>query len=391
MKNQNIWPLKPDVTFLNHGSFGSCPRPVLEFQQALRDRLESQPVQFMVRELEPMLDDARSSLAQFIGASPDNVVFVPNATSGVNTVLRSLNWKAGDELIVTDHQYNACRNALDFVAGRVGAKVVPVSIPFPLSSDDEIINPIINAVTPNTRLALLDHITSPTGIIFPISKIIDLLKAKGVDTLVDGAHSAGMVPLNLSEMAPTYFTGNCHKWLCTPKGAAFLYVAPSHQNAIRPLTISHGANSSRSDRSRFQIEFAWTGTDDPTAYLSIPESIRFLETQMNGGWPAIMDHNHKLALFGRDEVCRALQIDAPCPDHMIGSIASAPLPDSTTPPPASALADDPLLDELLARFNIEAPIRPWPTHPRRLIRISAQLYNSPDQYQYLAKALQQLL
>ncbi len=383
-----VWLLDPAVTFLNHGSFGACPRSVLEFQNDLRARLERQPVQFLVRELEPLLDNARSALAQFVGADADDLVFVPNTTSGVNTVLRSLTFSPGDELLVTNHEYAACRNALNFVAERSGARVVVVNLPFPLSVADEIIAPILATVTPRTRLALLDHVSSPTGLVMPIERLVDELAARGVDTLVDGAHAPGMIPLNVKNIGAAYYTGNCHKWLCSPKGAAFLCVQPARQKRIRPLVISNGASSARTDRSRYQIEFAWTGTGEPSAYLCVPEVLRFMESLLPGGWSEIRARNRALALAARKLLCAALNISEPCPEEFIGSLAAVPLPDA--PPDAllrQPLNEYPLQDLLRVQHGIEVPIMPWPAPPKRLVRISAQLYNSLPQYKLLAEAL----
>ncbi|MEW6302463.1 MAG: aminotransferase class V-fold PLP-dependent enzyme [Verrucomicrobiota bacterium] len=387
-----LWLLDEKVAFLNHGSFGSCPRHVLEFQHALRERLERQPVQFFVRDLEPLLDEARAKLAAFLGAQADDVVFVPNATSGVNTVLRSLDFKPGDELIVTDHEYNACRNALNVAAQRAGAQVVVAEVPFPFRTEEELVAPVMRCVTPRTRLALLDQVSSQTGVVFPLAKLVRALAERGVDTLVDGAHAPGMVALNLDGLGAAYYTGNCHKWLCAPKGAGFLHVRRDRQQAIRPLAISHGANSSRKDRSRLQIEFGWTGTSDPTAWLTVPEAIRFVGALLPGGWPDVMQHNRALALAGRRLVCDALGIQAPCRDEFIGSLASMPLPDSTDAgPPTSPLYADPLQDRLRVEHGIEVPVIPWPAPPKRVIRISAQLYNSLPQYRALGAALRATL
>lgn len=383
-----IWPLDPDVVFLNHGSFGSCPRPVFEFQQQIRARLERQPVQFFVRDLEGLLDTARAVLAEFVGADADDLVFVPNATAGVNTVLRSLRFERGDELMVTDHEYNACRNALDFAAAQWGARVTVVAVPFPLASADDIVAAVMERVTPRTRLALLDHVTSQTGLVMPIQRLAEKLAERGVETLVDGAHAPGMMPLRLREIGAAYYTGNCHKWLCAPKGAGFLVVRRDRQALIRPLSISHGANSMRTERSRFQIEFGWTGTCDPSAWLSVPESLRWVGSLLPGGWPEVMRRNRALALAGRKVLCDALGIALPCPEELIGSLASIPIADAADDgTPASPLYADPLQDKLRLRHRIEVPIIPWPAPPKRLLRISAQLYNSLPQYRLLAEAL----
>ncbi|HXI68840.1 MAG TPA: aminotransferase class V-fold PLP-dependent enzyme [Verrucomicrobiae bacterium] len=390
--NPNLWLLDPQITFLNHGSFGACPRAVLKFQQELQGRLERQPVQFMVRDLEPLLDQARGALARFVNASPDDLVLVPNATAGVNTVLRSLRFKRGDELLVTNHEYNASRNALNFAAEQCGAHVVVASVPFPLKSADEITGAILQCVTSRTRLALLDHVTSQTGLILPVERLVRELSKQGVQTLVDGAHAPGMVPLDLKELGATYYTGNCHKWLCAPKTAAFLHVQCDQQKSIRPLAISHGANSTRTDRSRFQVEFSWTGTGDPTAYLSVPTAINYMGALLPGGWPEIRRRNHALAMAARKTICDALEIALPCPDELIGSLAAIPLTDAPARPrPQSPLFLDALQDTLLREHGFEVPVIPWPTRPKRLLRVSAQLYNSLPQYERLAKAMKQIL
>jgi isopenicillin-N epimerase len=379
---QKHWSLDPKVTFLNHGSFGACPLPVLAFQQKLRDRVERQPLQFFGRDLEELLDRARIDLAEFVGSKADDLVFVPNATTGINTVLRSLRFEPGDELLTTNQEYNACRNALDFVAERSGATVVVAEVPYPIAHSDQVIEPILRAVTPKTRLALLDHVISQTGLVFPIAQLIQALKNRGIETLIDGAHAPGMVDINLAKLGATYYTGNCHKWLCAPKGAAFLYVQRDKQLEIRPLTISHGANSTRNDRSRFHLEFDWTGTDDPTAYLSVPEAIRFMGSLLPGGWAELRAQNRAKALAARQILSQILQVSVPSPDEMIGALATLPLPDGSY----TALQDD-----LLNQFGIEVPIVPYPASPKRLVRISAQIYNTLDQYEYLGRSLIKLL
>ncbi|MDX2243109.1 MAG: aminotransferase class V-fold PLP-dependent enzyme [Leptolyngbyaceae cyanobacterium bins.302] len=376
------WLLNPDITFLNHGSFGACPIPVLQAQQQWRERLERQPLQFLGEDFEALLDAAISELASFVKCPAKDLVFVANATTGINTVLRSLKFEPGNEILTTNHEYNACRNALDYMAERTGATIVVATIPFPIASPDQIIEAVMSCVSERTQLVLLDHVTSQTGLIFPITDLVQQLTQQGIDTLIDGAHAPGMLDLNLAELGATYYTGNCHKWLCAPKGSAFLYVQPDRQPLIRPLTISHGANSTRRDRSRFRLEFDWMGTTDPTSHLSVPTAIQFIGSLLGGGWTALMAQNRQLALKAREVLCAALNVAPPCPDAMLGALAVVPLPDGEW------LS---LHNALLERYAIEVPIIPWGHPGGRQIRISAQIYNTLEQYDYLAIALKTLL
>jgi isopenicillin-N epimerase len=384
------WLIDPGITYLNHGSFGATPKVVLAKQSELRMQMERELVRFMVRELEPLLDEARAALGTFVGADPASLAFVPNATAGVNAVLRSLDLDKHDELLVTSHEYNASRNALEYVAGLAGAKVVPVDVPFPIASADEVIERVLAGVTDRTRLLLIDHVTSQTALIFPIERIIAELRQRGIDTLVDGAHAPGMFPLNLDALGAAYYTANLHKWVCAPKGAAFLYVASNRRLGIHPVVISHGYNSTRTDRSRFHLEFDWPGTLDPTAWLCIPEALRFMGSIVEGGWPEVMRRNHELALAARDLLCTRLGIGHPAPDDMLGSMAAMPLPDGEAYVTTS-LYGDPLQDALLFDHAIEVPIVPWPRAGNRVLRVSAQLYNSIADYEKLADALDVLL
>jgi isopenicillin-N epimerase len=378
------WALDPDVVFLNHGSFGACPRVVLDAQAELRARLERDPIHFFNRELEGRLDDAAATLAAFVGADAADLVFVSSATAGISAALRSLRLAPGDELLTTDHAYGACHNALAWVAERSGARVVVARLPFPLASADEAEQAILSAVTPRTRLALLDHVSSPTGLIFPIGRLVEALNARGVDTLVDGAHAPGMVPLDLRTLGAAYYTGNCHKWLCAPKSAGFLHVRRDRQQEVVPLAISHGLTSRRRNRSRFQLLFGWTGTVDPTPALCVPEALRTMAAMLPGGWPEVMAHNHALVLQGRDRLCAFARTAPPAPDRMLGSMATVPLP---FPSPDESAGLDPLGETLWADHRIEVPVFSWGTPPRRFIRISAQLYNTIDEYDRLVSAL----
>jgi isopenicillin-N epimerase len=384
------WQLDPSVRFLNHGSFGACPTAVLEHQSELRRRLEAEPVRFMVREYEGLLDDARRELAEFTRSDPSDLVFVSNVTAAINAVLRSLEFQPGDEIVTTNHAYNAAINAMDFVAERTGARVIVSEIDLPIFTEDEVVEAILDSVSGRTKLAVLDHVTSPTAVIFPIGRIVAELSARGIPTLVDGAHTPGMMPLNIPSLGAAFYAGNLHKWVCAPKGAGFLWVRSDLQHRIRPLAISHGANSPRTDRSRFHLEFDWTGTDDPTAIFSVPKALRYVGGLMPAGWPEIMLRNRLLVLDGRDILKRSLRCEHLVPESMTGSMAVLPLPDGADVD-APALYGDPLQDILLERYGIEVPVIVWPHPPHRLLRISAQLYNTHEDYTVLGEALIDLL
>ena len=393
------WVLDPAVEFLNHGSFGACPRPVLDAQARWRERMEAEPVRFLARDLETLLDGARTELAAFVGADPVDLAFVSNATGGVNTVLRSLRFDAGDELLAIDHAYNASLNALRYVAARDGARVTVVRVPFPLRDPGDVVDAVLAAATPRTRLALLDHVTSPTALVLPLGQLVAELDRRGIDTLVDGAHAPGMVALDLDRLGAAYYTGNCHKWVCAPKGSAFLHVRRDRQPMVRPLAISHGANSARTDASRFRLEFDWTGTADPTPWLCVPDALRAVAAGTSGGWPAVMAANRALALEARDLLADALGVERPAPDSMVGSMAALRLPGTggdVTALPAAASA----LEEALTARAFEVPIVAWPppwlvasgdllpgTRGDLLVRVSAQRYNRIGQYRRLADGL----
>jgi isopenicillin-N epimerase len=377
----SLWCLDPSVTYLNHGSFGACPSAVLDVQASLRREMEREPVDFLAAALPSRLNVAREALAAFLGAAPADLVFVPSATAGVNAVLRSLILKTGDELLLTNHGYAACRKAVEYVAARSGARVVVAQLPFPCRDDEEIVSSVLKGVSPRTRLALLDHVTSPTALILPIARLVNDLRTRGVDTLVDGAHAPGMVPLRLEELGAAYYAGNAHKWLCAPKGAAFLHVRQERQAQLHPTVISHGYTTG------FHAEFDWPGTFDPTPWLCVPEALRFMGGLLPGGWPQVMAVNRELTLKARVLMLESLGLDAPCPDAMIGSMASIPLPPAVMGAPGER-RDCAGLHAWFRERQVETWLHP---HPLPLLRISAQLYNDLDQFKQLAALLEEAL
>ncbi|MEO7118215.1 MAG: aminotransferase class V-fold PLP-dependent enzyme, partial [Candidatus Limnocylindrales bacterium] len=367
-----LWLLDPALTFLNHGSFGACPAVILAAQTAWRERMERDPVRFMEFDLEPALDAARGRLAALVGAQHDDLAFVANATTGVNTALTSFGRElvAGDEILTTDHEYNAVLNAASRVAVERDARLVIAAVPFPVTGDDQVVEAILAALTPRTRIAVISHVTSATAVIFPIHRLVAELAARNVLTIVDGAHAPGMVPVAIDALGAAAYAGNGHKWLCGPKGAGFLHVRRDLQERVRTLVTSHGANSPRRDRSRFRLEFDWVGTADPSAYLALADSVDYIPTLHPDGWSGVMAANHALVIAGRDIVAEALGISAQplAPDAMLGSMSAVLVPTDLTPVPAFAVSADPndtmpldpLHELLLEDHRIQVPVYPWP-------------------------------
>jgi isopenicillin-N epimerase len=355
-------------------------------QLQLRRQMERGPVQFLWRHYEELLEPARAALARFVRARPQDLVFTTNATSGVNAVVQSLKLRRGDALLTTNHDYNACHNVLVQAALKSGAHLQVARVPFPLRDSQQVLDAILDTVTPRTRVAMIDHISSHTALVFPIEKIIRALEAKGIDTLVDGAHAPGMVSLDLASLRPAYYTGNLHKWVCAPKGAGFLWVREDKQPLIHPAVTSHGYNTPRTGYSSFQDRFDWTGTFDPTAWFCIGAAIEWMGKLLPGGWPEIRKRNHSLVVKARRLLCRRLDIQPPCPEKMLGSMCTLPLPEKFQRIPKTGKIDAEQL-RLYDEFGIEVPFLRLGDPARRWFRITAQAYNSPAQYEYLAKAL----
>lgn len=389
---RDLWNIDPTFVFLNHGSYGAMPKAIIDKQHNLRLHVESQPVRHFQREFDALIHESRVKLAGLVNADPGGIVFVPNATTGVNTVLRSLDLSPGDEILVTDHIYNACRNAVELVARKAGAKVVTTHVPFPVSSKEQVKELVLSGVTDKTRFVLIDHVTSPTALVFPVEDIASELHSRGIDVMVDGAHAPGMIPLDLTKMGVAYYTGNCHKWLCAPKGSALLYIREDKRKSVRPLVISHGANSTRTDKTFLHLEFDWTGTDDYSRYILVGDCIDYLDSLYPGGINAHMKRNHDLAVAAKDLLCSAFDAPPPCPDDMLGSMAALPvLPLEEPAAPQAGRSADRVQEMLYHEYRIEVPIVYWPSAGRRLVRVSAQAYNSLADYETLADALRKIL
>ena len=372
---------------LNHGSFGATPAPVLEAQQRVRGRMESNPTRFFLGgEYQRGLDATRRAVADFVGGDEAGLVFVNNATAGVNAVLRSLEptLEPGDEIVVTDHEYNACRNAVAVSASRAGARVVTARVPFPLESSQQVVDAVLAAVTGRTRILLIDAVTSATGLVMPISDLAAALEPD-VRVLVDAAHAPGMIDFDVTASGASYLTANCHKWMCSAKGAGFLWVRADRRDDMYPSVISHGYNGGwPSGGGRMHAQFDWTGTDDPSAWLTVGDALDAVAAMHADGWPGVRRSIRELCLTGRRILLEALQLGPPAPEDMIGAIASVPLPPAGH---SGSEIFDPLMAALEQRHRIQVSVFTWPRPPGRLLRISAHLYNDESQYRRLAEAI----
>ena len=369
--------LDPDVTFLNHGSFGATPRPVFEMYQAWQRRLEWQPVQFLVDELPGHLAHARAVLGAYVGAAADDLVFVPNATHALNTVARSLDLGPGDEVLTTDHEYGACVNAWRFLGGKQGFTVVPRPFRLPLASADAFVEHLWAGVTPRTRVIYLSHITSPTAVRFPVEAVCARARAAGILTIIDGAHAPGQIDLDLAALGADFYFGNLHKWLSAPKGAAFLYTRRERQPLIEPLVVGWGWGADRqiSFGSDYLDYLQWLGTDDLSAYLSVPEAIEF---QHMHDWTAVRRACHDLLTQAIDRINALTGLPPAYADSSaFAQMAIAPLP---------PVADLPAFKKrFYQQFGVEVPFTHW--RDRQFIRVSVQGYNTQDDIEVLLAAL----
>lgn len=368
-----LWMLGSDVTFLNHGSFGARPTAVHEHQEALRRQVERQPIQSIDADMVELMPSIRSSLASFLGTVPERLDLVANASEAVNSILRSLELSPGDELLVPDHVYGAVHQTLRYVAHRTGATVKVVHIPVPVQDSQQLVKLVQNAMTDRTRLLLVDHVTSPTAIRFPVRDLAAVARARGIDVLVDGAHGPGMLDLDVDSIGATWYIGNLHKWVCAPIGAAFIVTDPGRIDTLHPAIISHGYQQGHVE------EFNWQGTRDYTPWRSIPFVLDWIQREW--GWDAMRRHNHQMASWAHAMLCEAWEVEpiSPLDASLLGSMATLALPESIR---ASYQQLGPLHDHLRDEHGIEVPIMEW--DGRLWIRVSAQLYNRPEDYRRLA-------
>ena len=364
------------ITFLNHGSYGALPQKVFDEQTSWRRRIEAEPIELLGRRVQELIDTAKAPVGQMLGMPTENFGFVTNATEAVNAVLKSLELKTGDELLTTNHVYNAVRLTMQHIVTRWGATYREFEVPLPIQSGDQIAAIVLANVTSQTRLLVIDHVTSPTALIFPVEEIVAGCRERGVDVLVDGAHAPGMLPLNVSKIGAAYYAGNLHKWVCGPKGSGFLYVRPDRQKPVHPLVISHEIDQG------FAREFGWQGTRDISGWLSVPSSIAFMSEL---GWPRVMAHNHQLSTYVQRMLCDRWKVQAisPLDGSMIGSMCTVPLPGSLGE--LSRAAGLRLQQSLYSDHQIEVPVVPW--DGRTFLRPCCQIYNHAGEYERLADVI----
>jgi len=369
--------LHPGIIFLNHGSFGACPRPVFDEYQRWQRELERQPVEFLGRRFDGLLRAAREPLAQYVNCDPDELVYVPNATTGLNIVARSLALQPGDEILSTDHEYGALERTWTFLAEKTGAVYRRQPIPVPVTTADEFIERFWSGVTPRTRVIFLSHLTSPTALIFPVQELCRRAREVGILSIVDGAHTVGQIPLDLTALGADFYSSNCHKWLLSPKGSAFLYVRRARQSLVEPLVVSWGWRPEKPGPSRFVQEQEWQGTREIAAYLAVPAAIQFMQEH---DWERVRAECHALACYVQERIGALTGLAPLSPPDWFAQMVSVPLP-----PCDAEWVKTRLYDE----FHIEVPIVRW--NGREFVRVSVQGYNPQADLDALASALGELL
>lgn len=372
---RDLFLLDPDIVFLNHGSFGACPRPVFETYQYWQRELERDPIHFFGRRAPDLLDNARAKLGAYLNTQADNLIFVPNATHGMNIIARSIKFQPGDEILSTNHEYGAVNSSWDFMCKQTGAVMVHRPVDMPVTTAEEFIENIWAGVTPRTKVISISHITSPTALIFPIEEICRRAREAGILTFIDGAHAPGQIDLDLEAIGADFYTGNCHKWMCAPKGSGFLYARPDRQAMVEPLVVSPPWD----EDSTFVSRNTWQGTRDLSAFLTVPAAIDFMQEH---NWNEVRQRCHALAsdLRGRMADITGLTPRSPDSTEWFSQMIAIPLPEGD-------ISD--LGKRLWEEYKIEVPIYPWQGNNQ--VRVSFQAYNTIEDSNRLVEALTALV
>lgn len=370
-----LWGLDPTYTFLNHGSFGAVPRAIRQSYIAAQDRLESRPIELLGRRIRDLLAPSRARVGAFLGLDADSFGFVGNASEGVNAVLRSIDFAEGDEMLTTSHVYNAVRKTMQFRARQTGARAIEVPLHLPIERPEAACEALVAAMTPRTRLVIIDQVTSPTALVFPMERLAQECRTRGIELLVDAAHVPGMLAVDVDAIGATYWTGNLHKWCCAPKGSAVLWVDPARRASIHPATVSHYLDEG------FAAEFDWQGTRDMAAWMTAGEALDFMG---QFGWERVRAHNSQMAAWVHRLLCERWEVEpiSPLGGAMLGSMCTVPLPAEI---PARFATPLEFQEALYAADRIEVPIVEF--GGRWHARASAQIYNRAEQYERLAQAV----
>ena len=369
--------LDPEITFLNHGSFGACPKPVFKAYQDWQRKLESQPVQFMTNQVYSALEKSRVSMSQFVGCDEDELVFFQNPTTAVTNVIFNLNLNPGDEILMSNHEYGALVRGWKEWGKKTGVNIIQQEISTPVTTEEKFIEEFWKGLTPKTKVIFLSHITSATALVFPIEKIVNIAREKGILTIIDGAHVPAHIPLNIHELGCDFYTGACHKWLCGPKGSSFLFVKKDHQDWVKPVVVSWGPDGDDPTPSAFLQDFQWQGTRDMSAFLTMPTAIDFYKKEIRPYQAACQ----KIIQDAYSELQSTLNSLPISPGgSWLGQMVAHPLPSQKKPD---------LKEKLWKDHQIEIPIFEW--EGQEFIRISIQVYNSKNDVNLLMSALHALL
>ena len=374
---KSLFLLDPKITYLNHGSFGACPKPIFNSLISWQKLLEKEPVKFLDQNLYQYLEDSRKSLSKYINCNKDDIVFCPNPSTALNTVIKSLKLNSSDEILTSDHEYGALDRTWNFICKKTGAKYIKQKISLPLNSKENFIDSFLSGVNKKTKVIFLSHITSSTGLIFPAQEICDFAKQKGILCIIDGAHVPGHIALDIKKLNPDIYTGACHKWMCAPKGTSFLYVAKELQSKIDPLIVSWGYESDEPSHSQFLDYHQWQGTRDMSAFLTMPTVINFLK---DNNWNEISKICKKNTIIARDKINNFLNSEPICDNKFLGQMASIQIKHDN---PKS------IYEMLYKKYKIQIPLFIW--KDTTFLRFSMQAYNSIDDIDRLIVALKIIL
>ena len=370
-----LFSIDPEVTFLNHGSFGACPKEVFNSLIDFQKKLEFEPVKHLAYDIYQYLKESRYALSEYVNCDKDDIAYFPNPSTALNTLIRSLDLKEGDQILTTNHEYGALDRTWGFISKKKGCEYKKLELEIPLTDKELIIESFKGAITKNTKVIYLSHITSATALILPVKEIIALAKEHGILSIIDGAHVPAHIDLNIKQLDPDFYCGACHKWMCSPKGVSFLYVKKKYQDMMEPLVVSWGYQAENPSHSQFLDYMQWQGTNDISAYLTIPDTLKFLKKH---NWTEKAQHCRALNIWAKNRICTALDTYATGNDQFLGQMTSI-----------AYKLNDPIQEQIdfYSKYKIQLPFIKW--NSKTFFRISLQVYNSKEDIDYLIKSLLQ--